>query len=68
MQPIADLVISKTDGVTTVLATSSTIYTVVVTNNGPSEVTSAPVTDPVQRALTIRCWTCAVTTAGSGGV
>ena len=53
VQPIADLVITKTDGVTTVIAAGSTTYTVVVTNNGPSEVTSAPVTDPVQTGLTI---------------
>jgi len=43
-------------------------YTVTVTNNGPNEVTGAVVTNPAPAGLTIGAWTCAVTSAGSGGV
>src|SRR5438477_120148 len=68
VQPIADLVITKTDGVLTVNANGSTTYTVVVTNNGPSDVTNAPVTDPAATGLTLLGWTCTITTAGTGSV
>src|SRR6185503_6479701 len=36
--PVADLTITKTDGVTSVTAGTSTTYTITVTNNGPSTV------------------------------
>ncbi|MDP2831895.1 MAG: hypothetical protein Q8Q28_01075 [Pseudomonadota bacterium] len=65
--PTADLLISKSDGVTSVAAGGSTVYTLTVTNNGPSEVTAAAITDTAPTGLTIGAWTCAVTTAGSGG-
>src|ERR1019366_3689268 len=54
--PVADLVIAKTDGVTTVTPNSSTTYTVTVTNNGPSDVTNAAVTDPAPAGLTLGAW------------
>jgi uncharacterized repeat protein (TIGR01451 family) len=63
----ADLAITKTDGVTSVDAGGSTSYTIVVTNNGPSEVTGATVVDTAPAGLTIGSWSCAVTNAGSGG-
>ena len=63
----ADLVIGKTNSASSVNAGGSTSYTVTVTNNGPSEVTGAVVTDPAPTGLTIGAWSCAVTTAGSGG-
>ncbi len=43
--PTADLSITKTDGVTSVAAGGTVTYTIVVSNAGPSPVTSAPVTD-----------------------
>jgi len=66
--PVADLVIGKTDNASAVTAGGSTTYTVTVTNNGPSPVTGAVITDPAPAGLTIGAWTCAVTSAGSGGV
>lgn len=41
----ADLTITKTDGVASVAPGTSTIYTIVVSNTGPSDVPSATVTD-----------------------
>src|SRR5439155_633789 len=44
----ADLSVSKTDGVATVTAGTSTIYTITVTNNGPSTVPAGVViSDPI---------------------
>ena len=71
--PTADLAITKTDGVMGVAAGGALTYTVVVTNNGPSAVTAATVSDPFPAALTVNSWTCTATagssctTAGSGG-
>src|SRR5207244_1209469 len=50
----ADLQISKNDGVTSVNAGGSTTYTIRVTNNGPSSVTGATLTDaaPTGRSKT----------------
>ena len=67
IRPVADLAITKTDGKTTVGAGGTTTYTIVVTNNGPSEVTGAQVTDTAPAGLTFGSWTCAVTTPGSAG-
>ncbi len=61
----ADLVIAKTDGLTSVPAGSPITYTITVTNNGPSNVTNARVTDTIPAALTNVTWSCAVT-SGTG--
>jgi uncharacterized repeat protein (TIGR01451 family) len=45
--PAANLVITKTDGITTIQGLALTTYTITVTNNGPSAVTSAAFKDPV---------------------
>jgi len=58
----ADLVITKTDGQTTVTPGGSTTYTIVVSNNGPSGVTDAFVSDTFPANLT-----CTYTSAGAGG-
>ncbi len=59
----ANLSITKTDGSPTAIPGTNTVYTVVVTNAGPSVATGATVTDNFP-AETIFCsWTC----AGSGG-
>ena len=47
----ADLQISKNDGVTSVNAGGSTTYTIRVTNNGPSSVTGATLTDAAATGL-----------------
>jgi uncharacterized repeat protein (TIGR01451 family) len=59
----ADLAITKTDNRTTIPAGSPTTYTIVVTNNGPSDVTNASVKDTLPSQLSNVTWTC---TASSG--
>ncbi|KFN42116.1 beta strand repeat-containing protein, partial [Arenimonas oryziterrae] len=68
VNPVADLSVTKTDGAASVNAGGATSYTIVVTNNGPSDVTAATVVDTAPAGLTIGAWTCAVTTAGTGSV
>jgi uncharacterized repeat protein (TIGR01451 family) len=62
--PTADLSISKTDGVLTVVPGTPTTYTIVVSNAGPSAVVNAPVSDVVPAAIATDNWTC-VASAGS---
>src|SRR5207248_6565711 len=64
---VADLAITKTNGAGSVNAGGSTVYTITVANNGPSEVAGATVTDLAPIGLTINTWTCVVSSAGSGG-
>ena len=63
--PIADLAVTKTDGVATVSAGGTTTYTITVTNNGPSAVTGATVTDPLPAGVASFAWTCAATAGSS---
>ncbi len=60
---VADLAISKSDGVTSVVPGGTTTYTIVVSNNGPSNVTGATVTDVLPAAITSDTFTA----VGSGG-
>jgi len=63
--PAADMSITKTDGVATYTAGTTTTYTVVVTNLGPSTVVGASVVDNIPSGTT---WTYTATgTAGSSG-
>jgi uncharacterized repeat protein (TIGR01451 family) len=64
LTPEADLAITKTDGVTSVVPGISTTYTIVVSNTGPSAVTGASVSDPAPVGVTSASWTA---TAHSGG-
>jgi uncharacterized repeat protein (TIGR01451 family) len=57
-----DLAITKNDGVSSLSPGSTTTYTIVVSNNGPTAVTGATVTDAPD-SLTLGPWTC----SGSGG-
>jgi uncharacterized repeat protein (TIGR01451 family) len=61
----SDLVVTKTDGVADAVPGSPLVYTVKLTNNGPSSVTNASVTDNVPAAITGVSWTCA--TSGTAG-
>ena len=49
--PQADLSVAVSDGKTTVVPGTSTTYTITVTNNGPSTVTSLTLTDTIPAAL-----------------
>ncbi|MCQ4165695.1 proprotein convertase P-domain-containing protein [Tahibacter sp. P2K] len=60
----ADLSITKTDGVTAVTAGSSTTYTIMASNSGPSDASGASVTDMFPAGLTCT-WTCAGTAGGT---
>ena len=72
--PVADLVVTKSNGVDRVVPGTEVVYTVVVTNRGPSPVTGATVSDPIPlilrdparglRAFEGPTWTC-VASAGS---
>ena len=62
---VADLTITKTDGSPTATPGTTTTYTVVVTNNGPSNVISASVADVAPAGVTFTSWTCAAS-AGAG--
>jgi uncharacterized repeat protein (TIGR01451 family) len=59
----ADLTVTKTDGVSTLVLGSTTLYTVIVTNNGPNAVTGATLTDTAPAGVTFGAWTC----TGAGG-
>ena len=65
---VVDLFVGKSDGVASVNAGGSTVYSITVSNNGPSDVTAATVVDTAPAGLTLGNWTCAVTTAGVGSV
>jgi uncharacterized repeat protein (TIGR01451 family) len=47
----ADLSVTKTDGQTSMTAGNSIAYTITVTNNGPSTVTSLTLTDPLPASI-----------------
>ncbi|HEU0291727.1 MAG TPA: sortase [Anaerolineales bacterium] len=61
INPIADLAITKTDGVSSVNAGGTTSYTIRVTNNGPSIVTGAILSDPVAAGLSKTAVACSAT-------
>ncbi len=65
--PQSDLAVTKSDGQSAAVPGAALTYTVAVTNNGPSAVVGATVTDTVPAALTGVSWTCAVTGGGSCG-
>ena len=57
---VADLSISKTDGVTSYVAGGTVTYTIVVSNAGPSDAVGASVTDPITSLAQVASahWTC----------
>ena len=61
--PVAALAVTKSDAKTQVIAGTTTVYTITVTNPGPSAVTGVHVTDPLPAELVNASWTC----VGSGG-
>jgi uncharacterized repeat protein (TIGR01451 family) len=65
--PEADLQITKTNGVSEVVAGDPVVYTIVVTNAGPDPVTGATVSDIFSAALTGISWTSSVTAGTASG-
>ncbi|GHB67277.1 hypothetical protein GCM10007390_20730 [Persicitalea jodogahamensis] len=72
--PVADLSVTKTDGSATYTPGTTTTYTIVVSNAGPSNVTGATVADNAPAGTTISSWTAAFaggatgTASGSGNI
>jgi len=62
---VADLSVTKTDAVDSLVAGLTDTYTITVANAGPSAVTGAPVVDTFPAALTAVTWACAATDGGS---
>jgi LPXTG-site transpeptidase (sortase) family protein len=63
----ADLYVTKTDGQPTYTPGVGLTYTVVVGNNGPSDVSGAVVSDTRPAQVTSWTWTCAGTSGGASG-
>jgi uncharacterized repeat protein (TIGR01451 family) len=67
LTPQADLSITKTDFSTTAVPGSTTTYTIVASNAGPSNVTNAAVVDTLPAAITSATWTCVASSGSSCG-
>jgi uncharacterized repeat protein (TIGR01451 family) len=67
LPPQADLSITKTDNQSTANPGKPISYTITVTNNGPSEVTGATVTDTVPNTITNVSWICVASSGSSCG-
>ncbi len=61
------LSITKTDGKATYVPGTSTTYTIVATNNGPSFLANGTVIDPLPAQVSSATWTAVYTGAGSTG-
>src|SRR5262245_31732325 len=57
LTPRADLAVTKTDGQTSAVPGTSTTYTIVVSNNGPSAVSGASVSDLLPAGVIAASWT-----------
>jgi uncharacterized repeat protein (TIGR01451 family) len=62
-----DIVVSKTDGVTSAVPGAPLSYTVTVTNNGPLAATGVTVKDTVPADLTNVAWSCSATPLSACG-
>ena len=65
ISPTADLSITKTNGLTRVVAGLPTTYVITVANAGPANVTAATVTDVFPAVMTGVTWTCAASPGSS---
>jgi uncharacterized repeat protein (TIGR01451 family) len=63
---VADLALSAIANPGTVPSGDSFTYTLIVTNNGPTGVANAVITDFAPAGITFGTWTCGVTNAGTG--
>ena len=66
VNPGTDLAITKTDNRTSAIPGESLTYTVVVSNNGPSDVSGAEIVDTLPSALTNVTYTSSVDGHGIG--
>ena len=62
---VADLSITKSDGVATVNAGATTTYTIVVSNGGPSAANGATFTDPAVANLSVTAVSCGSATGAA---
>jgi len=65
-QGAADLAVTKTDGKTQYVPGTTTTYTIVVTNRGPSDVTGATVVDTLPAQVEGATWTATYSSGSSG--
>ena len=65
-QGAADLAVTKTDGKTQYVPGTTTTYTIVVTNRGPSNVTNATVVDTLPAQVEGATWTATYSSGSSG--
>ncbi len=65
LHPIADLAVAISDQVITYTLGGSVIYTITVTNNGPSNVINAPFSAAIPTQLISWTWTCAAQVGAS---
>lgn len=63
---VYDLAITKTDGVDTYTATNPITYTVVVTNNGPSNALGITITDAIPPQIASWTWVCRTVVNANG--
>ncbi len=67
LTPMADLALAKDDGAATALPGSQTVYTLTVTNAGPSHAPGSLVSDSFPLAITAVSWTCSASGGASCG-
>lgn len=67
LTPSADVAVTKTNGVTDIDAGSSTTYTIVVSNAGPSVATGVTVTDNFDFTILASCSTTSLAAGGATG-
>lgn len=65
--PQVDLAITKDDGQDFYLPGGTLVYTIVVSNNGPADVTGATVSDDLPAQIESWTWVCAAQTGGASG-
>ena len=68
IRPKVSLSISKTDGRTSIFPGQMNTYTIIVTNNGPSNASAVNITDVFPTGLTNISWTCEATQNSSCSV
>ncbi len=65
--PTSNMTASKNDGITQYTPNTTTTYTIVVGNNGPSDAIGAVVSDPKPSQITSWTWECTGATGGATG-